>query len=69
MVISRLQIEGVLAYFTHLKCQKCIEDDVMGVGDVRYVFFMSDLILGIATRVAKTKNTKKCYLLLNGQFS
>jgi hypothetical protein len=27
-----LQIEGVLAYFTHLKWQKCIEDDV------RYVF-------------------------------
>jgi hypothetical protein len=30
-----LQIEGVLAYFTHLICQKYIGDDV---GDVRYVF-------------------------------
>jgi hypothetical protein len=29
------QIEGVLAYFMHLKCQKCIGDDV---GDVRYDF-------------------------------
>jgi hypothetical protein len=30
-----LQIEGVLAYFTHLKCQKRIGDDV---GDLKYVF-------------------------------
>jgi hypothetical protein len=30
-----LQIEGVLAYFAHVKHQKCIGDDV---GDVRYVF-------------------------------
>jgi hypothetical protein len=30
-----LQIEGVLAYFTHLKCQKCIGDDV---GDFKYVY-------------------------------
>jgi hypothetical protein len=30
-----LQIEGVLAYFTHLKHQKCIGDDV---GDFKYVF-------------------------------
>jgi hypothetical protein len=29
------QIEGVLAYFTHLKCQKRIGDDV---GDLKYVF-------------------------------
>jgi hypothetical protein len=29
------QIEGVLAYFAHLKCQKRIEDDV---GDFKYVF-------------------------------
>jgi hypothetical protein len=29
------QIEGVLAYFMHLKCQKRIGDDI---GDVRYVF-------------------------------
>jgi hypothetical protein len=32
---SGLQIEGVLAYFTHLKCQKRIGDDV---GNVGYVF-------------------------------
>jgi hypothetical protein len=31
----RLQIESVLAYFTHLKCQKRIGDDV---GDLKYVF-------------------------------
>jgi hypothetical protein len=30
-----LQIEGILAYFTHLKCQKRIGDDV---GDFKYVF-------------------------------
>jgi hypothetical protein len=30
-----LQIEGVLAYFTHLKCQKRIGDDV---GELKYVF-------------------------------
>jgi hypothetical protein len=30
-----LQIKGVLAYFTHLKCQKRIGDDV---GDLKYVF-------------------------------
>jgi hypothetical protein len=37
MVMSSagLQIEGVLAYFTHLKCQKRIGDDV---GDFKYVF-------------------------------
>jgi hypothetical protein len=29
-----LKIEGVLAYFTQLKCQKCIGDDV---GDSKYV--------------------------------
>jgi hypothetical protein len=29
-----LLIEGVLAYFTNLKCQKCIGDDV---GDLKYV--------------------------------
>jgi hypothetical protein len=32
---SGLQIEGVLAYFTHLKWQKRIGDDV---GDFKYVF-------------------------------
>jgi hypothetical protein len=32
---TEFQIEGILAYFTHLKCQKCIEDDV---GDVGYIF-------------------------------
>jgi hypothetical protein len=32
---SGLQIEGVLAYFTHLRCQKRIVDDV---GDLKYVF-------------------------------
>jgi hypothetical protein len=30
--IAGLQIEGVLAYFTHLKCQKRIGDDV---GDLK----------------------------------
>jgi hypothetical protein len=30
-----LQIEGVFAYFTQLKCQKRIGDDV---GDLKYVF-------------------------------
>jgi hypothetical protein len=30
-----LQIEGVLVYFTHLKCQKCIGDDG---GDLKYVW-------------------------------
>jgi hypothetical protein len=34
--LSGLQIEGVLAYFTHLKYKKCIEDDVGR--DVGYVF-------------------------------
>jgi hypothetical protein len=29
-----LQVEGILAYFTHLKCQKRIGDDV---GDFKYV--------------------------------
>jgi hypothetical protein len=33
--MSGHQIEGILAYFTHLKCQKCIGDDV---GDFKYVF-------------------------------
>jgi hypothetical protein len=33
--LTGLQIEGVLAYFTHLGCQKCIGDDV---GDVKYIF-------------------------------
>jgi hypothetical protein len=32
---SGLQIEGVLAYFTHLECQKRIGDDVR---DFKYVF-------------------------------
>jgi hypothetical protein len=32
---SGLQIEGVLAYFTHLKCQKRIGEDV---GDFKYIF-------------------------------
>jgi hypothetical protein len=32
---SGLQIDGVLAYFTYLKCQKRIGDDV---GDLKYVF-------------------------------
>jgi hypothetical protein len=31
-----LQIEGVLAYFTHLKCQKRIGDDVV---DLKYDFY------------------------------
>jgi hypothetical protein len=31
---SGLQIEGVVAYFTHLECQKRIGDDV---GDLKYV--------------------------------
>jgi hypothetical protein len=30
-----MYIEGVLAYFTRLKCQKRIGDDV---GDIKYVF-------------------------------
>jgi hypothetical protein len=34
-----LQIEGVLAYFTQLKCQKRIGDDV---GDLKYVFFVGE---------------------------
>jgi hypothetical protein len=34
------QIEGVLVYFTHLRCQKHIEDDV---GDVRYVSTQKNL--------------------------
>jgi hypothetical protein len=38
-----LQIEGVLAYFTHLKCQKCIGDDV---GDFKYVFTKKNKKLG-----------------------
>jgi hypothetical protein len=33
--MAGLQIEGVLAYFMHLKCQKRIGDDV---GDFKYVF-------------------------------
>jgi hypothetical protein len=33
-VIAGLQIEGVLAYLTHLKCPKRIGDDV---GDFKYV--------------------------------
>jgi hypothetical protein len=33
--LQGLQIEGILAYFTHLKCQKHIGDDV---GDFKYVF-------------------------------
>jgi hypothetical protein len=31
----RASVEGVLAYFTHLKCQKRIGDDV---GDFKYIF-------------------------------
>jgi hypothetical protein len=31
-------MEYILVYFTHLKCQKHIEDYVHDVGDVRYVF-------------------------------
>jgi hypothetical protein len=33
--MSELQIEVVLAYFTHLKCQIRTGDDV---GDLKYVF-------------------------------
>jgi hypothetical protein len=43
-----LQIEDILAYFTHIKCQKCIGDDV---GDVRYVF------------TQKIKFNKKIYII------
>jgi hypothetical protein len=33
--LTGLQIEGVLAYFTNLKCQKRIGDDV---GALKYIF-------------------------------
>jgi hypothetical protein len=42
VVHSRLYIEGVLAFFTHLKCQKCIGDDV---GDLKYIFLPKQKIL------------------------
>jgi hypothetical protein len=35
LFIAGLQIEGVLAYFTQIKCQKHIGDDL---GDLKYVF-------------------------------
>jgi hypothetical protein len=35
--IAGLEIEGVLAYFTHLKCQKFIGDDV-GDLKIKYIF-------------------------------
>jgi hypothetical protein len=35
-ITAGLQIEGVLAYFTHLKCQKRIGDDV---ADLKSVFY------------------------------
>jgi hypothetical protein len=50
MLHTGLQIEGVLAYFTHFKCQKRIGDDVW---DLKYVFFLKYL-----------KFVKKCLIHL-----
>jgi hypothetical protein len=41
--VSGLQIEGLLAYFTHINRQKRIEDDV---GEVKYVLPQKKLFLG-----------------------
>jgi hypothetical protein len=38
-----LLIEGVLAYFTHLKCQKRIEDDVADV-QKKIFFFCCEIV-------------------------
>jgi hypothetical protein len=43
MTKSGLQIEDVLAYFTHLKHQKRIGDDV---GDFKYVIATKNIFLG-----------------------
>jgi aconitate hydratase len=40
-VSTGLQIEGVLAYFTQLKHQKCIGDDV---GDLKYVYTQKNIV-------------------------
>jgi hypothetical protein len=43
-----LQIEGILAYFTRLKCQKRIGDDV---GDLKYVFTKKKFLFVKMTRL------------------
>jgi hypothetical protein len=49
----------VLAYFTHLKCQKCIGDDV---GDFKY-------ITGITTKTKKILFVKKQHNFPNVTFT
>jgi hypothetical protein len=58
--VTGLQIEGVLAYFMHLKRQKRIGDDV---GDLKYVFTKKKKILSTLLFTNMTPNALKCILL------
>jgi hypothetical protein len=44
-----LQMEGVFAYFMHLKCQKRFGDDV---GDIRYIFTKQKFVFFIEVKGA-----------------